>query len=47
MAIDAILQLVTEIAVDVALSRKKAWRRLALVVLLVVLAIALISTLGK
>jgi hypothetical protein len=47
MAIDAILQLVTEIVVDVALSRKKTWRRLALVVLLVVLAIALISTLGK
>jgi hypothetical protein len=46
MAIDAILQLVTEIVVDVALSRKKTWR-LALVVLLVVLAIALISTLGK
>jgi uncharacterized membrane protein HdeD (DUF308 family) len=48
MAVDAILQAVTEIVLN-AWTRKhrKAWRRVVWIVLLVVLAVAAMSTAGK
>jgi hypothetical protein len=47
MAIDAFLQVVTEIVLNVWTRKHKAWRRLAWIVLLAVLAATVVSTLGK
>jgi hypothetical protein len=47
MAIDVIVQVVTETVLDVWTRKNKTWRRVFWIVLLAVLAITVISTAGK
>jgi hypothetical protein len=42
-----IIQAVAEIVLNVPLRRNRRWRRLVWIVMLAVLAIAIVSTLGK